>query len=497
MPWGDPIERAGALRRRWRFGVPLLAVAASLALAGTASAAELSVTNTNDFGAGSLRAAITTANDEISSPGPDTITVRATGAIELLSPLPELASEITIAGPGAGRLAVTRAAGAPAFRIFSVGQLAQVRIDGLTVRRGALSESMTAQGGGIRNAGQLTLRRARVIANAATTTDIGGAGGGGGIFSTGSLTIDQSTIAGNSVSFGLFGSGILASGGLTVRNSTVSGNTGNAAVHIAGADPPPVATIENSTIAANQAIGVILGWGQLTLRSSTIAGNDGLPPTYRTNLAAVNSGSTVTMKNTLIADQPAGGVNCQTLASATITSNGFNLASDASCPLGALGDKPATNPRLGPLADNGGPTRTRAIPGRSPAVDAGKADALTSDQRGGVRPYNQPNANAAGGDGADIGAFELSPMCGGSLPTKLGTGKADKLAGTPARDVIVGLGGADRLNGRGGSDTLCGGAGRDRLRGGPGPDLLIGGPGRDVCIGGPGRDRFRGCEVRR
>ena len=57
-----------------------------------------------------------------------------------------------------------------------------------------------------------------------------------------------------------------------------------------------------------------------------------------------------------------------------------------------------TDPLLGPLADNGGPTFTQALLPGSPAIDAGVAVAgVTTDQRGVPRPQ---------GTAPDIGAFE-------------------------------------------------------------------------------------------
>ena len=74
------------------------------------------------------------------------------------------------------------------------------------------------------------------------------------------------------------------------------------------------------------------------------------------------------------------------------------------------GDQISTDPLLdigtGPR-DNGGPTFTIALQANSPAIDKGKIFSATSDQRDEPRPFNDPNiANAAGGDGSDIGAYE-------------------------------------------------------------------------------------------
>jgi hypothetical protein len=85
-------------------------------------------------------------------------------------------------------------------------------------------------------------------------------------------------------------------------------------------------------------------------------------------------------------------------------SEGHNLASDATCGLLLAGDVQQVSPLLGPLADNGGPTRTHLpIPG-SPAIDTGTPDCLPTDQRGLGRPSD-------GGSGAavcDKGSVEVA-----------------------------------------------------------------------------------------
>src|SRR5262249_6298209 len=62
---------------------------------------------------------------------------------------------------------------------------------------------------------------------------------------------------------------------------------------------------------------------------------------------------------------------------------GHNISNDGSGNLTAAGDLPNTNPLLGPLANNGGPTQTRALLPGSPAINAGDpAAAPATDQRG-------------------------------------------------------------------------------------------------------------------
>ena len=103
-------------------------------------------------------------------------------------------------------------------------------------------------------------------------------------------------------------------------------------------------------------------------------------------------------------------------------SKGFNLIGkkDGSTGFSAATDKKGTiklplDPKLGPLQSNGGPTQTMALLPGSPAIDKGTSvgliGTLTTDQRGTGFPRKIDNlsvANAAGGDGTDIGAFELA-----------------------------------------------------------------------------------------
>jgi hypothetical protein len=86
-------------------------------------------------------------------------------------------------------------------------------------------------------------------------------------------------------------------------------------------------------------------------------------------------------------------------------SNGYNVERRTSCSCLNLTDLQNTDPLLGPLADNGGPTWTHALLAGSPALDAippanDYNGAPLTDQRGVARP--QPS----GGD-CDIGAVEM------------------------------------------------------------------------------------------
>jgi CSLREA domain-containing protein len=201
------------------------------------------------------------------------------------------------------------------------------------------------------------------------TIQNGSASFGGGISNGGTLTIDSSTVSGNSAGAFGPGGGIFNGGTMTVNNSTVSGN---------GAGDG----------------GGILNFGTATLTSSTVSGNTA--PSTGGGISNF-TGASATLKNTIVANSPSGG-DC----SGIITSDGHNLDSDGTCGLTGTGDLSNTNPLLGPLADNGGPTQTHALLGGSPAIDAGSPDCPppATDQRGVARPQ---------GAACDMGAYEHEP----------------------------------------------------------------------------------------
>ena len=92
-----------------------------------------------------------------------------------------------------------------------------------------------------------------------------------------------------------------------------------------------------------------------------------------------------------------------------LTSRGHNLIGNTQGGSGFVSsDLLNVNPLLGPLRNNGGPTPTMAPSPNSPAIDKGNSFGLTTDQRGAPRPFDFPSIpNASGGDGSDVGAFEL------------------------------------------------------------------------------------------
>jgi len=149
-----------------------------------------------------------------------------------------------------------------------------------------------------------------------------------------------------------------------------------------------------------------LGAGTGNITSCTITGNTAQGGG---GIGVNNPGTVVTLKNTIVAGNTSPG---SPDISGPVTSAGYNLIGDNSGATitATTGDQVGTsgspiNPLLGPLQNNGGPTLTRALLTNSPAIDAGNAFSLSTDQRGFTRPFDTAVGNVS--DGADIGAFEV------------------------------------------------------------------------------------------
>lgn len=226
-------------------------------------------------------------------------------------------------------------------------------------------------------------------------------------------------------------------GTLAIVNSTVSGN-----VSIGGRG----GGVYNEGITVTSAVDIV---------NSTIADNGG---SAGGNLHDSGNGapSPMRLRSTIVAAARTGG-NRGSSGGGALTSLGFNLADDDGCGLTAPTDRPSTDPLLGALAANGGATRTHALPAGSPAIDGGTSDTalagvgvLSADQRGLPRPVDLAGSpNAAAGDGADIGAFELQappppPLAPTPAPVALPPDAAVTVAITGGR-VRVGHRGAVHL----------------------------------------------------
>ena len=331
----------------------------------------------------SLRGAIVAAN---AATGADTITLPSAtytltraGADEDAASTGDLdaTDELTITGAGAR---ATSAVGGPApfdDLIFENHAGAKTTITDLTVTGG--------DGGVTNNEGDLTLDRVAVTGN---TADL--AAFVGGVYSyKGTLNLKDSTVSGNSSTNY---AGVLQLGGTAnITNTTISGNkaTGfSGGVFSAALDGDTTMNILNSTIANNES--ARLGGGIMT-----------------------QLGAAVFVKNTIVAGNSLENCNAAQFGG-VISSQGNNISSDDSRPFTRTADKQNTDPLLGPLQENGGPTNTSALLPGSPAVDAANATSCPErDQRGIVRMDGDKNGTVV----CDTGSFERNDLA----PPKVST----------------------------------------------------------------------------
>ena len=370
----------------------------------------LLITSTADSGPGTLRAALAGAatGDIIDASG-------LTGTIALTSGQLNVSNSVTVLGPGPGALTVS---GNNASRVFNVTGT-NVTISGLTIANG----QSPLNGAGINAGGSpgsvVTINNC-IVTNNSTTQSGGGICNNAGVM----LTITNCTLAGNSAQSGNGGGIYNQNGMLTVVASTLSSNSagvGGGIDNDGGSGGNATMTLNTSTISSNSAYeggGGILNWGQsgsatLTVNASTFSGNSaggsGGGGIFNNNYAGTGS---VEIADTIFSAGSAG-ANIYNY-SGPVKSAGYNLSSDdGGGYLTNATDLLNTDPKLGPLQENGGPTRTCALLPGSPAIDQGNRDAipalaLNTDQRGLPRPVILPGyPNAPGGDGSDIGAFEV------------------------------------------------------------------------------------------
>jgi hypothetical protein len=298
-----------------------------------------------------------------------------------------IARSINIAGPGARQLTVSGCNDSNCLaRALTISSNATVSISGLTIANGA-----SLSGGGIVNAGALTLTDCILSNNAA----IGPApdGFGGAVYNLGALTLDRCTVVSNTAA--LDGGGILNDGTLQVTNSTLAGNIathdGGAIYHLEGST-----ILQNCTIASNYAA------------STSLPPGGGIYAGFCGGTSCSPWPPQVSALNCIIAANRAFGGDY----AGPVVSLGYNLVGDGGYSIGfgttgdQVGSGPAPlDPMLGPLQDNGGPTPTMALLPDSPAINRGYSPSLLLDQRGAHRPV-YATLKLAAGDGSDIGAYE-------------------------------------------------------------------------------------------
>ena len=405
----------------------------------------------------SLREAIVAANTDAiyqgcpAGSGADTIQFNGNYTITLTNQLPSVTSNIIITGNGAANTIIQANVnpGVATYRVMWVSSTGTLYLQGVTVKNGNCTGAC-AGGGGIYNAGDITIVNSVLSANS-TSTD-GGAifnslnstlgmadsqvnsnsaeGNGGAIAgSTNSqIEIRRSVLSGNSAANG---GGIYLDGAtyLYLADSTLHGNT--AQTHGGGimqsGGTTSQSTFERNLFSSNQANtgygGAIYNAGKLNIRNNTFYNNEALfygggvfnvtagteylsilQNTFSANYADTGgglynaTGSDIVLFNNNILSDGNLMADCYNNGG-TIANTGTNLIeTNGSGANACAGSVISADPKLGPLMDHGGYTQTMALLAASPAIDAAPSCyAPPTDQRG----INRPQSTEC-----DFGAYE-------------------------------------------------------------------------------------------
>jgi hypothetical protein len=246
-------------------------------------------------------------------------------------------------------------------RAFDISTTGNLTLSGVTIEHGAGQPGVAghSHGGGIHNHGTLALRNSTLVFN-----DAPSAWGGGGLTNagTGTATLENVTIIGNSLGLGSgtgYGGGIENGGNLKLFNVTIAEN------------------------------------------SAQTGHGGGI-----SNAVGFFSAGTARLNNTIV------GTNTGSDCAGPITSVGNNLASDGSCGFTASGDIPSSDPLFEAAVNNmAGDPFLFTLLSFSPAVDAGSAPynsttdtgCMPNDEVATARPQD---GNDNGSKICDIGAYE-------------------------------------------------------------------------------------------
>jgi CSLREA domain-containing protein len=307
----------------------------------------------------------------------------------------------------------------------------------LTVRNSLFSQNLGFYGAGIYNDGSDSNNATLNVTNSKFTGNLYGTGTGiyNGLF--GKATISTSAFSGNSTSDGAFGGAIENYGALTVdttdisensahdgggiynggtlnlTNSLVSGNSAGlngAALYNDGSASPATLNVTNTTITQNSASYLSGGihnytGGTLNVTNSTIWGNTTQDFPHHSG-GIYNEGTSVTLRNTIVADNH--GSQCYDSTN-TLHADTHNIDDDGTCDQAT--QRAVTAIALDTLKDNGGATKTLALLTGSVAIDTGD-DNVCAGQVG------SPNYGAGGKDQrgvlrpqlyhCDVGAYEFN-----------------------------------------------------------------------------------------
>lgn len=326
------------------------------AIVTISTTAPFQVTNTNDDGPGSLRQTLAAA---AALPGYNAITF----ALSLNGKTITLGSEILVNDAG-----------------------------GVMVDASSLPAGLTLDGNGtsriFRNPSGSRLDLRRLTLTHGNGVGSGSSGNGGALSTGGKACLFQCTLSGNSVQYQ---AGAIQTGAASVLFLVQCTLSGNQCGSLGGA---------------------VMNLGKASFIHCTVTGNTS-PFTDTFNYPVIGGGiysdsyfsvSYLTLENTIVAGNTAVTAPDVGLGDGAtrLRLNGFNFAPYLYNPYNAAIDGPndplINDPRLGPLAANGGPTKTHALLAGSLAINNALGSTVTTDQRG------LPIVGTA-----DIGAFEAQP----------------------------------------------------------------------------------------
>jgi CSLREA domain-containing protein len=326
-------------------------------------------------------------------------------------PLPTITEQVTILGPIPDQADGLIIDGDDQSRLMHWSDALLISIEGVTLTGG---QAPQGAGGGallIENVGNADFRHVRFINNQAPGLE----GHGGAVKAIESaVSFRDCELSGNSSGQGKGGAiflsqenaGKLQRGPLRLRRCLLADNyAGDFGGAIFAEDA--LVDLEHSTLSGNESAkaagGLFVDGGRFSLYYATLVDNQAA--TGPQDLAWLASQTQPSWLEASLIVQSAPGMASCSFDSGAAVNVSFSLATDASCQAALIAASAAA---LGPLADNGGPTRTHALETGSAAVDlvsdcgsepmGGNRGGLT-DQRGQPRP-------GAGSTACDAGAFE-------------------------------------------------------------------------------------------
>ncbi|MBI1312843.1 hypothetical protein GC176_16260 [bacterium] len=378
--------------------------------------------NTADFGAGLLNDLVTTNLSAAMTATTTTLTVTDSSAFPVQGVFDVRigAEEIRVTAVSGNTYSVTRGVNGTTPVAHAMGELITLVQSMDLLNTSVVNNAARIQGGGLFNRNELTITSSVFSGNSANSK-------GGGLYNESSVaaatnivdsTFDSNvaTVAGG----GVYNNSAQGAnrGRINFTGSTLSNN--RAGVRGGAIYNNEIVTLLNSTISGNSANSTgggiyntvlldptdgvtVLAAGDVTLTNVTVVRNS----TDGVGGGLVNvTGATTSLRNTIVASNSATKSNVD--LSGVFTTLGTNFIGQAAqvsgLVNGVMGDQVGSasspfDPVLGPLADNGGPTKTHALQPGSPAINAGdNSGGDPVDQRGGRRPTDNT---------ADIGAFEI------------------------------------------------------------------------------------------